>query len=59
MQAALFHAEQDGNSNNEFAQIMSQVEAWKKADCTPVILMNADKTTMKVVSYETFGRKLH
>jgi hypothetical protein len=75
MKAALFHTEQDGNSNNEFAQVLNKVEQWEQCalvtspypqwdsngGITPVIIMNPDTSNvkMKVVCYETFGRKLH
>lgn len=48
-----------GDEDNSFTLVLEKVEAYKNAEMTPIILMNADDYNVYVVAIETYNKKLH
>lgn len=48
-----------GSSDNSFTDIMGKMDVYKKAEMTPIVLMDPADYTVYVVAKETFMQKLH
>lgn len=47
------------NTENDFTKLLEDVQTFRKAELTPLILLNLLTMELFVVALETFGRKLH
>jgi hypothetical protein len=47
------------DEDNYFNQVLEKVEIYKKAEMTPVIILDPIEQMFYVITKETFGKKLH
>jgi hypothetical protein len=45
--------------DNAFQQLLFTANIFRKANCTPIFLVNESQTAMLVTSKETYGKRLH
>jgi hypothetical protein len=48
-----------GESDNSFSRMLLLAEEYKKAEMTPMFVLDAKNMDVYVVAKETFGKKLH
>lgn len=59
MEASAETAISMGESDNSFSRMLLAAEEFKKAEMTPMFLLDIKNMDVFVVAKETFGKKLH
>lgn len=59
MEASAETATALGESDNSFSRMLLLAEEYKKAEMTPMFVLDVNNMDVYVVAKETFGKKLH